>query len=387
MDMKKGACLSVFVVAVMVVASFSLALAAEREPYRIGALFAVTGPASFLGEPERNTAEMVAEMINEHGGINGHPIELTIYDTEANETKTVVSAKKLINKDKVLAIVGPSTSGTSMAVVPIVNKARVPLISCAASMKIAHPVEKRKWVFKVVPGDDLAVSLMYDYMKKQGIKNIAILSVSTGYGISGRVQLKTLAPQYGITITADETYGPKEADLTAQLTRVRGTGAQAIINWSIGPPQVVVTRNWKQLGIPVPLYQSYGFGSKRNIELAGGAAEGVICPVSRIVIADKLPANDPHTPVVTKYKKLYEERFGKAVSVFGGHAWDALYQLEGALKEVGPDRAKIRDYLENLKNFVGNNSIFNRSPRDHVGLSKDAYVMVEVKNGDWSLLE
>lgn len=359
----------------------------SKAPYKIGAIVAVTGPASFLGEPERNTLEMVAERINEAGGINGHPIELVIYDTEANETKTVISAKKLINKDKVLAIVGPSTSGTSMAVVPIANKNKIPMIALGASAKIASPVADRKWVFKVVPGDDLAVALMYDYMKKQNISKIAILSVSSGYGISGRQQLQKLAPQYGIKITADETYGPKESDLTAQLTKVRGTDAQAIVNWSIGPPQVVVTRNWKQLGIKIPLYQSYGFGSKRNIELAGGAAEGVICPVSRIVIADNIPVDDPHTPVVKEYKALYEKKFGKEVSVFGGHSWDSLYQLAAALEKVGPDRAKIRDYLENLTGFVGNNGIFNRTPQDHVGLGKNSYVMVEVKNDDWSLLE
>ncbi|MBT3260107.1 MAG: ABC transporter substrate-binding protein, partial [Deltaproteobacteria bacterium] len=360
------------IVGVCTLTLLGLARAADKEPYRIGALFAVTGPASFLGEPERNTAEMVKDIINASGGINGHPIELIVYDTEANATKTVVAAKKLISRDRVLAIIGPSTSGTSMAVVPIVNKAEVPMISCAASIKIAAPVEKRKWVFKVVPGDDLAVALMYDQMKKQGIKKVALMSVSTGYGMSGRDQLNKLAPEYGMEIVADETYGPKESDLTAQLTKVRGTGAEAIINWSIGPPQIVVTRNWKQLGIPIPLYQSYGFGSKRNIKLAGGAAEGVICPVSRIVLAESLPEKDPHSPVVKRYKSLYEKEFKKEVSVFGGHAWDAMFQLAGALQAAGSDRAKIRDYLETLQGFVGNNSIFNRSSKDHVGLGKDA---------------
>jgi branched-chain amino acid transport system substrate-binding protein len=381
----KGLFMAVVLVCAAVVGGTTLA--ADQEPYRIGALFAVTGPASFLGEPERNTAEMVKNMINASGGINGHPIELIVYDTEGNETKTVVAAKKLINRDRVLAIVGPSTSGTSLALVPIVNKAEVPMISCAASLEITSPVEERKWVFKVVPGDDLAVRLMYNYMKRQGIKKVAIMSVSTGYGISGRTQLQKLAPGYDIEIVADETYGPKESDLTAQLTKIRATEAQAIVNWSIGPPQIVVTRNWKQLGISVPLYQSYGFGSKQNIELAGGAAEGVICPVSRIVIAESLAENDPHSPVVKKYKHLYETEFKGEVSVFGGHAWDAMFQIADALKAVGPDSAKIRDYLEKIQGFVGNNSIFNRSPKDHVGLGENAYVMVVVKGGDWAILD
>lgn len=356
--------------------------------YKIGAILAVTGPASFLGEPEKNTAEMVVDLINEQGGINGHRLELVLYDTEANESKTVVSAKKLISRDNVLAIIGPSTSGTSMAAIPIVTREKVPMIAFGASMKIGVPVQERKWIFKVVPGDDLAVGLMYEHMKKNGIDKIAILTVSNGYGISGREQMRRLAPQYGIDIVFDDTYGPKDSDMSALLTKIRSTPAKAIINWSIGPPQIVVTRNWKQLGMTIPLYQSYGFGSKRNIELSDGAAEGVICPVSRIVIADALPDNDPQAPVVKRYKKLYEERFNKEVSVFGGHAWDAMYQLADALKATGADRAAIRDYLENqVKGFVGNNGIFNRSPEDHVGLGKDAYVMVQVKNNDWSILK
>ena len=287
----------------------------------------------------------------------------------------------------VLAIIGPSTSGNSMAVIPIVNQAGVPLISCAASKKIGAPVSKRKWVFKVVSGDDNAVMLIYDYMKKKGIKKIAIMTISTGYGKSGRGELKRLAPKYGIKIVADEVYGPKDTDLTAILTKIRASGAQAFVNWSIGPTQIVATRNWKQLGMKIPLYQSYGFGSKRNIKASQGAAEGVIMPSPRVLVATKLAKNDPQRPVVIRYKSLYEKAFKHAVSLFGGHAWDSLWQIVGALKKVGPNRAKIRAYLENLKGFVGNNGVFNRSPKDHVGLTKDAYIMVEVKKGDWSILK
>lgn len=383
----KGRFLTALLVVLTLVWGFSLTAFSAEEPYVVGALFSVTGPASFLGEPERNTAVMIEEMVNKQGGINGHPLKLVVYDTEGNETKTVLGAKKLIQRDKALAIIGPSTSGTSLAIVPIVNEAKVPLTSCAASSKIAQPVDKRKWVFKVVPGDDLAVELMYDFMKSKGIKKIAIMTVSTGYGISGRDEMKRLAPKHGIEIVADETYGPKDTDLSALLTKIRGTDAQAIVNWSIGPTQVISTRNWKQLGIKQSLYQSYGFGSKKNIELAGGAAEGVICPVAKQVVVNQLPESDPQVKELKKYKKLYEEKYKAEVSTFGGHAWDSLYQVIAALKAVGPDKAKIRDYLENLKGFVGQNGVFNRSPKDHVGLTKDSYVMVQVENGDWKILK
>ncbi|MGD8562057.1 MAG: ABC transporter substrate-binding protein [Desulfarculaceae bacterium] len=361
--------------------------ALAKEPYKIGVVVPITGVASFLGEPKRNTAQLIADRVNKGGGINGHPLELVIYDTESNATKTLLAVKKLIKRDEVLGIMGPSRSGNAMAVIPTVERFKAPLIAMAASRKIGAPVDKRKWVFKVVPGDDLAVRLIYGFMKKKGIRKVALMTVSSGYGISGREQLQKLASQYGIRVVADITYGPKESDLTAQLTKARGSGASAIINWSIGPTQILVTRNWKQLGIKIPLYQSYGFASKRNIELSGGAAEGVILPVARVCVANELDPKDPHYQVATQYKKLYETKFKSEVNLFGGHAWDAINQFVAALKAVGPDRAKIRDYQENLKNFVGINGTFNRSPQDHAGLSPDCYVMVQVKDGDWHLLK
>jgi branched-chain amino acid transport system substrate-binding protein len=366
---------------------FLMGPAAAKKPYKVGALFSVTGPASFLGQPEKNTALMIEKMVNAAGGINGHPLKVIVYDTEGSSAKAVILAKRLIQRDKVLAIIGPSCSGPTLAVVPIVNAAKVPLISCAASKKIGVPVAKRKWVFKVVAGDDLAVEMTYAYMKKKGIKKIGIMSVSTGYGKSGRDELIRLAPKFGIKIVADEVYGPKDNDLTPILTKIRASGAQAVLNWSIGPTQIVATRNHKQLGMKIPLYQSYGFGNKRNITMSQGAAEGVVMPSPRILVATQLASGDPQRPVVNRYKNLYEKTFKKSVSLFGGHAWDSLWQVVAALKKVGPSRAKIRAYLENMKGFVGNNGVFKRSASDHVGLARDAYIMVEVKNGNWSILK
>ena len=363
------------------------AQAIAKEPYKVGATYAITGPVAFLGEPARNAAKMIEEMVNAEGGINGHPLELVIYDNEGDATKTVLAAKKLVQKDKVLAVIGASTSGTTMAVIPILSEAKTPLVAQAASRKIASPVDKRKWTFKVVPGDDLCVELMYRFMKARGIKKIALLSVSTGYGISGREALKGLAPKFGMEIVADETYGPKDTDLSSHLTKVRAKNPDAIINWSVGPTQIVVVKNWKQLGIKAPLYQSYGFGSKGNLKLAGADAEGVICPVARISVAEQLPADDPQAEVVKKFSKLYQEKYKKEADTFGAHSWDALYQVVDALKAVGPDRAKIRDHLENLKDWPGQNGVFNRSPKEHVGLNWDCYVMVEVKDGKWNLLK
>ena len=349
------------------------------EPYKVGAVFAITGPAAWLGEPERNSVKMLQEEINAQGGINGHPLELVIEDTVGEETRAVLAVNKLINKDNVLAIVGPSRSGTTMAVIPIVEKAQVPLVSCASAQEIVTPV--KKWVFKTAQNDSDGVIKIYEKMKEMNLSKVAIISSTDGYGMEGRKHLKRFAPEMGITVVADETYGPKDTDMTAQLTKVKGTDAQAIVNWSIVPGQTTVIKNRRQLVMTIQLFQSPGFGNIKYAQAAGDSAEGLLFPALRLLMVDALPKDHPQKTILTKYKKDYESRFKSDVTTFGGHAYDALSLVVAALKAVGPDRAKIRDHIENTKNFVGTGGVFNYSPEDHVGLHKDALEIYTVKNG------
>jgi branched-chain amino acid transport system substrate-binding protein len=362
---------------------------AEVEEVKVGAVFSVTGRASFLGDPEKKTAEMVVEQINQAGGINGKTLKLIVYDDEGDATKCNLHVKKLIEQDKVTAVIGPSLSGLSMAVVPVFERNQTPLISCAASYKIVHNAETGKpypWVFKTAQTDSLAVEAIYTQLQSKGISKIAIMSVTSGFGASGRQELIRLATQYGMEIVAEEKYDPKDTDMTAQLTKIKGLDPQAIVNWSIGPTQVTVLRNWRDLGMDtIPFLQSHGFGSRKNIELAAGAAEGVFCPLGACNISELIAQDHPQKTVTMKYAKDYQAKYNEPLSSFGGHAWDAISLLADALKAVGADKAKIRDYLENKKNFVGQHGVFNFSDEDHNGLTKEAFQMVVVKDGDWAL--
>ena len=353
--------------------------------YKVGALFAVTGPAAWLGTPERNTAKMIEEEVNANGGINGHPLEIIIEDTVGDATRTVTAAKKLITKDEVLAIVGPSRSGTTMAVIPIVQEAEIPLISCAAAEAIVLPV--KSWVFKTPQKDSDAAVRIYEHMNEEGITQIAIITGTTGFGDQGRQQLKKLAPEFGITIVADETYGPEDSDMTAQLTKIKAREAQAVVNWSIVAGQVIVAKNMRQLGMEIPLYQSHGFGNIKYAETAGEAGEGIIFPCGRLLAVDTLPDDHPQKEVLARYKKEYEAEYQEDVSTFGGHAWDAVQLVIAALREVGPDREKIRDHIENTKNFVGTGGVFNFSPEDHNGLTKEAFEMLVIKDRKFVMLK
>jgi branched-chain amino acid transport system substrate-binding protein len=359
---------------------------AQKEPYKIGAVFSITGVGSFLGDPEKKTVEMIAEQVNGQGGINGHPLEVIVLDDESDATKCNLAVKRLIKKDGVPVIIGPSRSGESLAVMGVAEEAQVPLISCATSYKIVTPVEARKWIFKVAGSDAHVVEKMFDHMKAHGIHKIALMTDSTGYGASAREEFLRLAPEQGMIIVADERFGPQDTDLSAQMTKIRSTQPQAIVNWSIGPTQVLAIKSWRDLAMDsIPLYQSHGFGNLKNLELAGKAAEGVFLPLARVNVGDLLPAGQPQKKAIMEYTKAYEARFKEPVSSFGGHAWDAMYLAISALRDVGPDPARIRDHIENTKGFVGMHGIFNMSAKDHNGLSKDDLEMIVVKDGRWTL--
>jgi len=283
-----------------------------------------------------------------------------------------------------VAIIGPSTTGDSMAVIPVIEKSQVPLISCAAGIKITDPV--KKWVFKTAQNDVLAVMRIYKNLQKQKISKVAILTVSDGFGSSGREQLRLQAKEFDISIISDETYGPKDTDMTVQLTKIRNSAAQAVICWGTNPGPAIVARNARQLGIKIPLYMSHGVSSKKFIELAGEAAEGIMLPSGKVIVADQLPDSDPQKKILLNYVSKYKERYKVEGDHFGGHAYDAVMLLKRAMEQGGFTPAAIRDQLEKTKKFAGIGGTFSFSSRDHAGLTSDAFVLVRVEKGDWKLI-
>ena len=356
----------------------------SKDAYKIGGIFAITGPSSFLGEPEKKSMEMVVDEINAQGGIDGHPLEAVIYDTEGDPGKTVLAANKLISKDNVLAIVGPSLTPTTLAIVPIVEKEKVPLISCAAGIKITELI--KPWVFKTAQSDVLAVAAIYQHMQKQNIKKIGILTVENAFGESGKEQLQAQAAQYGIEIVQAESFGGKDTDMTAQLTKIRSAQPQAIVCWGTNPGPAVIAKNVQQMNIKIPLYQSHGVASPKFLELAGDAAEGIMLPTGKILVARQLPDTDPQKSVLLKYIEQFEKRYQMPVSGFGGYAYDAMHLLAAALRSTDGNKEKLRDALEKLTGQVGVTGTFNFSPQDHNGLGADAFVMVQIQKGNWKLL-
>jgi branched-chain amino acid transport system substrate-binding protein len=326
---------------------------------------------------------MLVADLNAKGGVAGRKLKLIVKDTAASPEKAISFAKQLIEEDKVFAIIGPSTSGESMAVKNVAEESKTLLLSCAAAQAIVNPVAK--YVFKTPQDDASAVTRIFQQMKKMGITKIGLLSSNTGFGKGGKEQVAKLAPQHGIQIAVDEVYDKAATDLTAEVTKLKAAGVQAVINWSIEPAQAIVIKNVRQLGLTIPIFQSHGFGNINYVKAAGAAAEGVIFPAGRLLVADGLPDKHPQKALLVAYKKEYEKKYGEDVSTFGGHAYDAMEMLVAALRKAGADREKVRSALEGLTGLVGTAGVFNFSPTDHNGLGLDAFEMLTVKNGKFAV--
>ena len=375
-----------FILCTVVLCMVGVSPALGEDVIKIGAILSVTGPASFLGAPEARTLEMLADDMNAQGGINGKKVKLIIKDSAGSPEKAISFAKQLIEEDKVFAIIGPSTSGETMAIKNIVEEGKTILISCAAAEVIVNPVAK--YVFKTPQKDSYAVLRIFQQMKKMGISKIGVLTSNTGFGKAGKEQIEKLAPENGIQIMVNEVYDKAATDLTAEVTKLKAANVQAVINWSIEPAQSIVIKNIRQIGLKIPIFQSHGFGNIQYVKAAGVAAEGVIFPAGRLLIADSLPKNDPQRDVLLKYKSNYETKsHGEECSTFGGHGYDAFMILVQAIKEAGPDKEKVRTTIENMKGFVGTGGVFNFSAQDHNGLDINSFEMLTVKDGRFVILK
>ncbi|MFH1217064.1 MAG: ABC transporter substrate-binding protein [Pseudomonadota bacterium] len=386
--MKRILLSTVTLLALWAVATFvALPSPAQAKVIKVGAILAETGGASFLGGPEARTAQMMVDQINAQGGINGDTIELIIKDSGGTPEKAISFAKQLIEEEKVLAIIGPSTSGETMNIKQICEEGKTILLSCAAAEVIVNPVAK--YVFKTPQKDSFAAKKIFMEMNKMGISKIAVLAGNTGFGKAGKEQILAIAPEYKIEVVETEVYDSKATDLSAVIAKIKANkDVQAIINWSIVPAQAIVVKNIRQAGWNVPIFQSHGFGNIKYVEAAGAAAEGVIFPAGRLLVADTLADDHPQKSILIQYRNEYEAKFKETASTFGGHGFDAIMILVKAIKAAGStDSEKVRDAIENMKGFVGTGGVFNFSPEDHNGLDMDSFAMLTVKDGKFVLYE
>jgi len=351
-------------------------------PIRIGAVLSTTGPVGFIGEPQLKVLQLYVKRLNDAGGVLGRKLELVNYDDQSDPNNANTFTKRLIESDNVDVLVGGTVSPSALAMVAHAERAGVPYISAGGSVALVEPV--RKWVFKTPPTDRLVAERILMDMKDKGITRVGMLSETSGFGQSGRKEVTASAQKYGITLVADETFGPKDSDVTPQLTKIRAAqGLQAVLLFTgAGPTPAMTLKNVAQLGIKLPVWMPHAAVNQELFKLAGAAAEGARMPTAAFVVIDAIADGDRSKTVGQGYYKAYKDAYGSDASPFGANVYDALMIVADALKRAGStDKAKVRDAIEATKDLVGLNGTFTMSATDHNGLGMDALRMVQAQGG------
>jgi branched-chain amino acid transport system substrate-binding protein len=339
---------------------------------------------------------MMVDQINDAGGINGHPLEVIVYDTEGKNDKCATMATRLIEQDEVLAIIGPTRSGTSLHILDTVTTAEIPLVSCAANIGIVTPVGERYWIFKTPQTDKEAITEIYTYLQSANVSNIALITDTSGFGAGGRDVLIADAADYGLTIVDDQTFDTEDTSMQFQLAHIGGPDidAEAVICWTTDKDAATVALDMQTLQMEIPLYCSHGIANMAFITAAQEAANGVIFPAGKLLIVDDLPADDPQKDVLTQYRDDYEALYGEGTkSTFGGHAYDALSMVVIALEgldegiTLSDARTAVRDGIEQTTDFVGISGVFTMSDTNHLGMEPGSLAMIEIVDGEWTWLK
>jgi len=392
---------SIFVLSALFAIAGMLFLApiseAKKEPYVIGVALELTGRAAGLGIPAERVYKMKVDDINKSGGVNGREIQLVFLDNESKPDKAVLNAKKLMEVDRAVALLGFLTSGAALATAGTAADGEIVLFANASSEKIWRPT--KKWVFNVVPRQkDACTPLLVDNLLQRGCKKIAYVYIDTAYGQTGKETFEWVMKKKGLKPAIIEKYAPGTTDVSPQITHIKTSGADGLIICGYMGDTAMVLKSARDLGIKFPIVSEYAVVGPEFIELTGKYGEGVVSTSLKALVASDLADNDVQKKIATELYDRYTQKYG-IFSLYGGHAYDALTLTKMALEKVDPNldpskdedlkkiRAQLRDNIEKLKNVVGQNGVFNYSPDNHNGLSYGCYVPVVIENGKWRLAE
>jgi branched-chain amino acid transport system substrate-binding protein len=358
-----------------------------KEPYRIGAVLSLSGTFAGLGEPEKNTIEMEVERINAAGGVDGHPIEVIFEDDKTDSEAAVAATSRLIDKEGVLAVIGSSGTGATMGMRGEINRAGIAQVSLAGGTVIT--AEFDPLVFQTPWSNSLVVPYTLEYLQGEGITKIGLITDTGGFGADGQAVIKAAASDFGIEILAEETFNQGDTDMSGQLTKIKSSGAEAVVMWTAGREAATIAKNMADLELGIPLIGSHGNARVEMIEGAGGAAEGFRFAAGKVLIPESYGVDTENFTVAADFIERYTQRYGKAPDTFAGHAYDGLYLIVDAMRRLdeGFTAAELRDEIEATSGFVGIGGTFTFSSTDHNGLTEDDLVFYEVKDGTWILAE
>jgi branched-chain amino acid transport system substrate-binding protein len=374
----------------MIVLATVLGVGSAQAQIKVGITMSASGPGAALGQPQSKT---VAALPKE---IAGQKITYFALDDESDPTKGAQNGRKLITEEKVDVLIGSSLTPVSLPLIDIAAEAKTPLMTMAAAAILVAPMDdKRKWVFKVVPNDDIMANAILKYIAKTGAKTLGYIGVSDAYGEGYYKVLSEVAPKLGVTLTGHEVYARSDASVTGQVLKIIATKPDAVFVASAGTPAVLPQKALRERGYKGPIFQTHGVATEEFIKLGGKEVDGAIFTGEAFTVVNDLPADSPFRKPTTAFIEAYKAANGNIPSIFGAHLWDSMSHVEraipAALKVAKPGtaefRAALRDEIEKTKDFALNNGLSNMTPDNHNGYDERSAFVIEVKDGAFHLVK
>jgi branched-chain amino acid transport system substrate-binding protein len=366
----------------------TLVTAAQAQVH-VGITISTTGPAAALGIPQKNSVPLLPKEIG------GQTVEYTVLDDATDPTKAVANARKMIAENNIDMLFGSSATPASLALVDVAAETKTPLCAMVPTKGVIYPLDdKHRWVFKAPQNDAIMAEALADHMVANGVKSIAFLGYTDGYGQGWLDEVQTIMPAKGIKVVSVERFQRTDTSVTAQGLKTIASNPDAVLIVASGTVAVLPQKTLREQGYTKQIYQTHGISTMEFVRVGGKDVEGTIFPAGPVVVADLLPDSHPSKAVALAYIKAYEELNKSPFAGFGAHLADcATLMLAGvpaALQKAKPGtpefRAAVRDAVETDKEVAGNHGVYSFSPTDHAGLDKRSRVLVKVVGGRWTLL-
>jgi branched-chain amino acid transport system substrate-binding protein len=361
--------------------------AAGKAPYKIGVNLELTGPWAEVTKTVKEAMTMEVEKINAQGGVNGHPLELVIEDNGFDQGRAAAIMNKFARDKNILAVVGPFEDPLQATTRAIAEREGITdIIICPSNPQVRSL--KQRWSFNIAQSDIVVSQKLVDLALARGYKTVLVFPGNWPLALSLADYFKKFGEEKGIkVIVSTETHAPSDIDMTPQLIKLKPIiekeKVDAFYACTGGPPGPIIVKNLRALGIKTPVIGTHAFGFGFIIALGGAAMEGVEFAAGKPVVPDQLDKNDPIRPIILDFDRRMKARYGQGIDQIAGHAHDATWLVYDALKrsQGKVTRAAFRDALENTRGFKAFHGIYNYSPMDHDGLSKEDMVFIRIEGG------
>jgi len=364
-------------------------------PIKLAAVLSLSGPAQGIGAPQLRTLQLYVERLNREGGLLTHPVELNFADDASDARKAAEIARRLAVPEHADILIGGSITSTALAIVPVMQAAKIPFISLATGSRVTEP--NRAWVFRTPPSESMAVLRILEDLARAGATRIALLTMETESGRTARNDVRQYTnpgslyfKKNGIGLAADLVFpgGDSAAASRAMEQAARASDVQGVIAVAFGDAAVAIARRHRELGVKAQLYFSHAAAVPAVLGVAEPALEGARITVPPMMVAELLPDNDPQKRQILDYIAAYRARYGEAPPPSGGYALDALMLAVNAIREgKSLDFNHMRQVLDGTRQFVGVTGTFNFWSTDHRAVDPKSLRLVQVERGALRLLD